>query len=282
MRLGIDAAFAGTTVDFDLAADAGIEWVGEYFGGAGCYHVWTNADRQALATSKIPYRLPIWVPDQSFSSDPTIEANNAIEAFRLIGFKHVLGVDVEHGSGYTLDWGETWGHTLANAGIVPVMYHANDKTVFSTGASWLAFWTGNPPQNLEPRTAIQYRGATNSYNMSVDFDAAADDFPLEGLPVISSEGTNTVDTVNLPKGKLNAPIIAALSNRNGDGWWLFGSDGGVFCFGRATFHGSAAHLPLSAPIVSALLAPDEQGYTLVGSDGGTFRYGSGPAVPSLA
>jgi hypothetical protein len=36
---------------------------------------------------------------------------------------------------------------------------------------------------------------------------------------------------------------------DGGGYWLVASDGGVFAYGDATFHGSAGALPLSAPIV---------------------------------
>lgn len=283
MRLGIDCAFAGTTADFNQAFAAGIEWVGEYFGGAGCYHVWTNADRAALIASKIPYRLPIWVPDQSFASDPIKEAEEALAVFRLLGFKQVLGFDVEVGSGYTLEWGQAFCDTVNKAGITLVMYHGGDKQPPVDCAEWLAFWTGNAPSLTKPRSAQQYRGNTNSYGMSVDFDVATDDFPLEGLPIVTipKEGTDLF-TVNLPKGRLAAPIMAACETSTRQGGWLVGADGGVFCWGDAHFYGSAAHIDLVGPIVAILPAANNLGYTLIGSDGGTFVFGNGPKVPSLA
>ena len=288
MRPGIDCAFAGTTADFDQAAEAGIEWVGEYFGGDGCFHVWTNNDRAALATSKVPYRLPIWVPAQSFGSNPVDEATEALAAHKALGFKSVLAVDVESNSGYTLAWGESFSNTLAGKGIIPVLYHGNDKPLASGfQGDWLAFWTGNPPSKLNPKSAVQYRGATSSYGMSVDFDMASDDFPLEGLPAITNqEGTRTVDTLKLPRGKLRAPITCSASTSDRHGGWLIGADGGVFCWGSAGFFGSIpGRFPkavLAAPIIAIEVASDDKGYTLIGSDGGTFPFGSGPNMPSLA
>jgi hypothetical protein len=39
------------------------------------------------------------------------------------------------------------------------------------------------------------------------------------------------------------------SSADGNGYWLFSADGGVFAYGDATYFGSAAGLTLSAPIV---------------------------------
>jgi hypothetical protein len=39
------------------------------------------------------------------------------------------------------------------------------------------------------------------------------------------------------------------SVRGADGYWLVASDGGVFSFGAANFHGSTGNLKLASPIV---------------------------------
>ena len=51
------------------------------------------------------------------------------------------------------------------------------------------------------------------------------------------------------------------------------SDGGIFTYGDAGFHGSAGSIPLNKPVVG--MAPDATGggYWLVASDGGIFTYG---------
>jgi len=57
------------------------------------------------------------------------------------------------------------------------------------------------------------------------------------------------------------------------GYWLVGSDGGVFSFGNAAFHGSAGNLRLVKPVVGMAATHDDGGYWLVASDGGVFTYG---------
>jgi len=60
------------------------------------------------------------------------------------------------------------------------------------------------------------------------------------------------------------------------GYWLVGSDGGVFSFGDAAFDGSAGNLRLVKPVVGMAATHDDGGYWLVASDGGVFTYGDAP------
>jgi hypothetical protein len=57
------------------------------------------------------------------------------------------------------------------------------------------------------------------------------------------------------------------------GYWLVGSDGGIFTFGSATFHGSTGSLRLQRPVVGITPTADQAGYWLVASDGGIFAFG---------
>jgi hypothetical protein len=63
------------------------------------------------------------------------------------------------------------------------------------------------------------------------------------------------------------------TSTTGQGYWLVGSDGGVFNFGDANFYGSTGALRLAAPIVGIAPSPDGFGYWLVAADGGVFTYG---------
>ncbi len=57
------------------------------------------------------------------------------------------------------------------------------------------------------------------------------------------------------------------------GYWTVASDGGVFSFGNATFHGSTGGMHLNAPIVGMAATASSNGYWLVGADGGVFAFG---------
>jgi hypothetical protein len=56
------------------------------------------------------------------------------------------------------------------------------------------------------------------------------------------------------------------------GYWLVGSDGGIFSFGSAQFWGSTGALHLQRPVVGIVPA-GRNGYWLDASDGGVFAYG---------
>ncbi|HEY1651734.1 MAG TPA: fibronectin type III domain-containing protein [Acidimicrobiales bacterium] len=57
------------------------------------------------------------------------------------------------------------------------------------------------------------------------------------------------------------------------GYWLVGSDGGIFTFGSAQFHGSTGSLQLQRPVVGIVPTQSRNGYWLDASDGGIFAFG---------
>jgi hypothetical protein len=59
-----------------------------------------------------------------------------------------------------------------------------------------------------------------------------------------------------------------------EGYWEVASDGGIFTFGNAQFHGSTGAIHLNMPIVGMAPVPGNDGYWLVASDGGIFSFGS--------
>ena len=58
-----------------------------------------------------------------------------------------------------------------------------------------------------------------------------------------------------------------------EGYWTNATDGGVFSYGNALFHGSAGSLRLNAPVVGMAATPGDGGYWEVATDGGIFNYG---------
>ncbi|HEY2301237.1 MAG TPA: serine hydrolase [Acidimicrobiales bacterium] len=86
----------------------------------------------------------------------------------------------------------------------------------------------------------------------------------------------TAPTLAGPSPAGTAPVVGMATTPDGGGYWLVGSDGGVFTFGDARFFGSLGALRLNAPVVGVAATPDGGGYWLVGSDGGVFTFGDAP------
>jgi hypothetical protein len=73
---------------------------------------------------------------------------------------------------------------------------------------------------------------------------------------------------------LNRPAVGIVEDPAGPGYWVAASDGGVFAFGNAGFHGSLGNIHLNAPIVGIAPTPNGAGYWLVAADGGVFAFGN--------
>ena len=131
----------------------------------------------------------------------------------------------------------------------------------------------------------------------------------DGWVVVSGSASHVGDARGLA---LVAPIVDLAPTPTGAGYWLVGSDGGIFAYGDAGYHGrshggtsvaiattpsgtgywlarstgkvkaygsavhrgDAANLALAAPIVTMASTPDGSGYWLFAADGGVFAYGS--------
>ncbi len=69
---------------------------------------------------------------------------------------------------------------------------------------------------------------------------------------------------------LNQPMVGMSPTADANGYWLVASDGGIFAFGDAGFHGSLGGQTLSAPIAGMI--PNGNGYTLIGQDGQLYPF----------
>ncbi len=134
---------------------------------------------------------------------------------------------------------------------------AGDGGVFTFGAAAFHGSTGGHPLNA-PIVGIAAT-ATGDYWLGAR-DGGVFSF---GAPFYGSMGGHP----------LNAPIVGIAATPDDRGYYLVGSDGGVFTFGDAHFHGSMAGKPLNKPVVGIAVTADNGGYYLVGSDGGVFTFG---------
>ncbi len=80
------------------------------------------------------------------------------------------------------------------------------------------------------------------------------------------------DTVTAGVSHDGEPVAMAAS-RDGRGYWIVDSDGGVFNFGDAGFFGSLGGTRLAKPIVGIAPTPSGRGYYLTAADGGVFTFG---------
>jgi hypothetical protein len=77
-------------------------------------------------------------------------------------------------------------------------------------------------------------------------------------------------------------IIGLTATQTGRGYWLVGSDGGVFAFGDARFYGSLPGNGVRvANIVAMAATKSGLGYWLIGSQGEVFAFGDAPFHGSL-
>jgi hypothetical protein len=68
---------------------------------------------------------------------------------------------------------------------------------------------------------------------------------------------------------------------NGAGYWLAGSDGGVFTFGNAGFYGSYGGAFATSGVTGIMGTPDSGGYWLVRSTGAVLTFGDAAFLGSL-
>ncbi len=81
-------------------------------------------------------------------------------------------------------------------------------------------------------------------------------------------------------GATGSPQVFLVVTAN-HGYWLVGSDGGIFTFGSANYWGSMGGIPLNRPVVGLVRTPDLGGYWLVASDGGIFSFGDAKYYGSI-
>jgi hypothetical protein len=95
----------------------------------------------------------------------------------------------------------------------------------------------------------------------------------QGTCVLDANQAGNAGYDAAPRVTHSVAVGPKLSGNVLHGYWLVGSDGGIFSFGSALFHGSTGNLKLNRPVVGITPTTDEGGYWLVASDGGIFSFG---------
>ncbi len=135
----------------------------------------------------------------------------------------------------------------------------------------------------QPADTPAYQGGTDLWPSAIGIIATPDgkgywvlERDLSGLGGIQAFG-DAVDygdeTALGSSSGHNGTPVALTATPDGKGYWIVDSDGGVFTFGDAAFHGSMGGKQLNAPIVGMAATADGEGYWLVAGDGGIFAFG---------
>ncbi|HXY27965.1 MAG TPA: Ig domain-containing protein, partial [Acidimicrobiales bacterium] len=174
----------------------------------------------------------------------------------------------------------------------PAITSANGVT-FSAGTAGVfdITTTGTPAVSSVSDTA--FAGCTPSVlpsSITLDY-AGGTQATLQGTPQTGDVGTYTVclvaangvtpaasQVLTLTVGAPEPPPPAPPPDPPpapppSHGYWLVGSDGGIFSFGSAQFYGSTGSLHLQRPVVGITPTSDRGGYWLVATDGGIFAFG---------
>jgi hypothetical protein len=165
-----------------------------------------------------------------------------------------------------------------------ISYPANFNT---TTGSFSDFYGSPRPQvtSMSPNSGGTSGGTTVTIGgnfvtgvSSVDFGGVPVAFTADvanGTVSASSpaHSSGVVDvTVTTPGG--TSQQTSADQFTYGHGYWLVGSDGGIFSFGSAPFYGSMGATHLQRPVVGIVPTRDQGGYWLDASDGGVFSFGA--------
>jgi hypothetical protein len=90
---------------------------------------------------------------------------------------------------------------------------------------------------------------------------------------VFTDGDNGGHYGDMNQRPLNKPIEGMAITSNGEGYWLFAGDGGIFTFGNAAFLGSTGGMGIPAPIVAMAATPSGRGYWMTGADGSQYVFG---------
>ena len=168
--------------------------------------------------------------------------------------------------------------TITGAGSFTVTY-VPELTVTHVSAN---------PGSSSFGSAVTYATTVNSWGPTPTGTVAFTDGSTALCTATLSGGSGSCVATNTPQGsgvvqgRYSGDVNSAPSSGTtgvdvspalAHGYWLVGSDGGIFTFGVAKFWGSTGVIELQRPVVGIVPTSDRNGYWLDASDGGVFAYG---------
>jgi hypothetical protein len=185
-----------------------------------------------------------------------------------------IAADADNESGPPTFTGGVFSYSTGNPGCfgAPQVTTSFSQSANTYGLSFPASCVGDP-SSIAVDAVYGYGTPTTQY-----LDAE----PANGSPCCSvTPGTSTPTSTPTPTPTptpTSTPTPTTTPTptptpTGQHGYWLVGSDGGIFSFGSAPFYGSTGAMNLQRPVVGITPTADDGGYWLVASDGGIFAFG---------
>ena len=196
--------------------------------------------------------------------DWSVNANDPVDAAIVKDFLTWLLATDSYGNKYAM---------ARRLGIMYVIWNRQTWKAYAADKGWQAY-TGSSPHTDHVHFSLSWDGARaltswysanrvppspgNGYWLGTDIGAT---FPF------AAPGYGSLTT------RPQLPIVGMAPRPSGKGYWHVATDGGIFAFGDAPFHGSTGGMRLNRPIVGMAPTRSGNGYWLVASDGGIFSFG---------
>ncbi|MBO0747144.1 MAG: hypothetical protein J2O47_02270 [Acidimicrobiaceae bacterium] len=171
-------------------------------------------------------------------------------------------------------------------GAFPAVPDAGDATPSNPNHTWAASVPASLVQAIYPSIGALTSASVDTRNglgdlggrvLTLTLSGTAGSVVTSGLAFAGALGlrSNWFTFGQVPGGPgVSVPPGASAVSGGDDGYWVVGSDGSVFSFGRAPALGSMQGKPLNAPVVGMAPTTSQAGYWLVAGDGGVFSFGS--------
>jgi hypothetical protein len=151
---------------------------------------------------------------------------------------------------------------------VPTGLATTSDTAGSVGLGWNASTGGATGYTVYRDGTEVGTTDTTSYTDSTVSPSTTYQYTVDAF---NAGGTHSAQS---PALSVSTPaVVRTATTTPQHGYWLVGSDGGIFSFGAAFFHGSMGAIPLQRPVVGIVPTADRGGYWLDASDGGVFSFG---------
>ena len=173
--------------------------------------------------------------------------------------------------------------TLSGYGNLIRVRHAEDYVTYYAHLSSLAVDDGS---RVDTGQLLGKVGCTGSCSgPHLHFEVRRDDSPIDFNGSTGGKGSSVraLAPINFRFPGLTTDVrsfVAAGSLASGYGYWLAGSDGSVYAFGKALHRGGLKNKRIEAPIAGFAALPSGRGYWLAATDGSVYavgrarRYGS--------